>query len=154
MKDVIKELVNKNAPLNVNINKIREYIQTYFLYSLHKKKLYANLTFCGCAALHYLYNLKRFSEDLYFSLSYKVKGLDFKSLLKILKDEFIAAGFTVDISYSMSTTVYNSFFKFPGLLYEYNLSPHKNEKISIKIEIDTNPPIGGKEELYLYNGSP
>jgi len=33
------------------------------------------------------------------------------------------------------------------------LSPHKNEKISIKIEIDTNPPSGSKQELSLYNST-
>jgi len=33
------------------------------------------------------------------------------------------------------------------------LSPHKNAKISIKLEIDTNPPSGSKQELSLYNST-
>lgn len=51
----------------------------------------------------------------------------------------------------MSKNVHNAFLKFPKLLFEYGLSPHKDEKISIKIEIDTNPRGGGREEVTLYN---
>ncbi|TVR93723.1 MAG: hypothetical protein EA428_01545 [Spirochaetaceae bacterium] len=40
--------------------------------------------------------------------------------------------------------VQSAFIGFPGLLYELGLSPHRDQKISIKIEVDTNPPEGAE----------
>ena len=34
----------------------------------------------------------------------------------------------------------SAFLKFPGILYEMGISPYENEVLSIKFEIDTNPP--------------
>ena len=38
--------------------------------------------------------------------------------------------------------VHSAFVRFPGLLYELGLSPHRDEAFSVKIEVDTNPPAG------------
>ena len=151
MKDYIKEIVDKKFSFQDNTNRIREYIQKFLLYILYKRKLYKDLVFEGETALRFLYQIKRFSENLDFSLSYKAKRYDFKNILKIIEEEFIASGYKIEIKYDMSKNVHNAFLKFPELLFEYGLSPHKDEKISIKIEIDTNPPGGGREEVTLYN---
>ncbi len=151
MKDYIKELVDQNTSYDVNTNRVREYLQEYLLYILYKKKMYKDLVFCGGTALRFLYKIRRFSEDIDFSLSYKMKQYNFEALLKVLREEFTAAGYTMEIKYSTKTNVYSAFLKFQGLLFEYGVSPHKDEKISIKIEIDINPPIGGKEEVTLCN---
>ena len=126
MKDYIKEIIDEKFSLQDNRNRIREYIQKFLLYILYRRKLYQDLVFVGGTALRFLYGIKRFSENLDFSLSYKAK-------------------------YDMSKNVHSAFLKFPHLLFEYGLSGHKDEKISIKIEIDTNPPRGGGEEVTLYN---
>lgn len=151
MKDYIKEIVDEKFSLQDNRNRIREYIQQFLLYILYKKKLYKDLVFVGGTALRFLYQIKRFSENLDFSLSYKAKEYDFKNILKTAEKEFIASGYKIEIKYDMSKNVHNAFLKFPGLLFEYGSSAHKDEKISIKIEIDTNPPEGGREEVTLYN---
>ncbi|MEA1965593.1 MAG: nucleotidyl transferase AbiEii/AbiGii toxin family protein [Candidatus Aerophobetes bacterium] len=151
MKDYIEEIVDKKFSLQDNTNRIREYIQKFLLYILYKRKLYKDLVFVGGTALRFLYGIKRFSENLDFSLSYKAKKYDFKNILKTAEEEFIASGYKIEIKYDMSRNVHNAFLKFPGLLFEYGLSPHKGEKISIKVEIDTNPPEGGREEVTLYN---
>lgn len=39
-------------------------------------------------------------------------------------------------------TVHSAFFGFQGLLNEMGLSPHRSEVLSIKIEVDTQPPRG------------
>ncbi len=152
MKDYIKELIDQKASYDININRMREYLQEYFLYILYKKKIYKDVAFCGGTALRFFYKIRRFSEDIDFSLSYKIKECNFETLLKTLKEEFIAAGYIVEIKYSTATNVYNAFLKFPGLLFEYGISSHKDEKISIKMEIDINPPLGAGEEVTLYNG--
>ncbi|MCK4248643.1 MAG: nucleotidyl transferase AbiEii/AbiGii toxin family protein [Candidatus Omnitrophica bacterium] len=153
MKDYIKELVDANVSENINLNRVREYLQEYILYIIYKKKIYKELVFCGGTALRFFYKIKRFSEDIDFSLSSKVEKCDFENLLKLLKEELTAAGYIIDVKYSTSTNVYSAFFKFSGLLFEYGISPHKDKKISIKMEIDTNPPAGGVEEVTLYNST-
>jgi predicted nucleotidyltransferase component of viral defense system len=151
MKDYIKEIVDKKFSLQDNTNRIREYIQKFLLYILFRRRLYQDLVFEGGTALRFLYQMKRFSENLDFSLSCRAKGYDFKNILKTAQEEFIASGYKIEIKYDISKNVHNAFLKFPELLFEYGLSPHKDEKISIKIEIDTNPPEGGREEVTLYN---
>lgn len=150
MKDYIKEVVNERFSLQDNTNLMREYIQKYLLYILYKKKLYKNLIFVGGTALRFLYNIKRFSEDLDFSLSCRAKDYDFGNTLDIIEEEFTSSNYQIEIKYDMEKTVHTAFFRFPELLFECGLSSYKAEKISIKIEIDTNPPQGGREEVTLY----
>lgn len=153
MKDYIREVVDEKLDRNENENKIREYIQKYLLYILYKKKIYKNLVFTGGTALRFIHNLKRFSEDLDFNLSKNADGYNFVEMLEILKSELSLAGYNLEIKYNSEGNVNNAFFKFPGLLYETGISNHKKEKISIKIEIDTNPPQGGKEKVTIYSST-
>ena len=150
MKDYIEKVIDKKLSANDNKNRIREYIQKYLLYVLYKQKIYKKIVFCGGTALRILYNTRRYSEDMDFSLSKNLKEYNFKSILGCINKEFEAAGYNIEISYSDKKSVNGAFLKFPDILYEYGLSSHENEKLSIKIEIDTNPPVGGKEELTLY----
>ncbi len=46
-------------------------------------------------------------------------------------------------------TVRSAFIKFPGLLFEMGASPHKSEVLSVKFEVDTNPPCGAGTETTL-----
>lgn len=149
MKDRIKSLVDKNATFDVNLNRIREYLQEYLLFCLYKHKFYSRLVFCGGTALRFIYKIRRFSEDLDFSLSKEAKECDFPGLLKAVKDEFQAAGYDLEMKYSTKTNVYSALFKFNGLLFEYGVSSHKDEKLAIKLEIDVNPPAGGIEQSDL-----
>lgn len=153
MRAQIKELVNGKLSQNDNLNRVREYIQAYFLYLSYKKKFYQNLIFTGGTALRFIYRIQRFSEDLDFSLSAKAKNYDFTEMLKNVKREFELSGYDIEIKSSIEKNVHSAFLKFPGILFESGLSPLKGEKISIKIEVDTNPPAGGIEENTLYNAA-
>jgi len=150
MKEYIREIINPRLSRQQNENRLKEYLQAYVLYILFKKKIYRELVFTGGTALRFLYKIKRFSEDLDFSLSQKAKDYNFLSLLKIIKNEFILSGYELEIKYSMEKNVHNAFLKFPGILYEFGLSEHKQEKVSIKVEIDVNPPAGGLEKLSVF----
>lgn len=151
MKDHIKEIIDANLSCEENKNRIREYIQKYLLYILFKKKIYKELVFTGGTALRIIHKIKRFSEDLDFSLSAKSRGIDFEDMLKVLKKELQLSGYSPEIKYSGDKTVKSAFFKFQGLLFDCGVSSHNDEKISVKIEVDTNPPAGGKEEVILCN---
>ncbi len=47
--------------------------------------------------------------------------------------------------------IHSAFIRLPGLLYEAGLSPHRTEKLSVKIEIDTRPPAGATTKTTLIN---
>ncbi len=49
----------------------------------------------------------------------------------------------IEIKQKSNQTVQSAFISFIGLLFELGLSVHANEKLSIKIDLDTNPPSGG-----------
>lgn len=153
MKDYIKSVIDANLTENDNLNRVREYLQAYFLNVIYKKKFYQNLVFTGGTALRFIHKLKRFSEDMDFSLSAKAKGYDFPVMIKDIHQEFRLAGYDLEIKYDNSRPVHSALLKFPGLLFEAGLSPLQDQKIVIKIEIDSNPPQGGVEASSVYNST-
>ena len=48
----------------------------------------------------------------------------------------------MEIKVSDSKVVHSAFIRFVGLLYELRLSPHRDEVLAVKLEVDTNPPAG------------
>jgi len=151
MKDYIKSIIDKKADSNTNLNRVREYIQSYFLYTIYRKKYYQNLIFTGGTALRFIYGIRRFSEDLDFSLSARAYGYDFPAMMKDVEREFNLAGYSVEIISKMKGTVRGAQLKFAQILFETGLSPLKDEKLMIKVEIDSNPPPGGGESHTIYN---
>ena len=69
--------------------------------------------------------------------------------MKKVKNRFLAEDYEVTIKAKTAKTVKAAFIKFPGLLYELGLSPLSSEVISIKVEIDSNPPVGSKVETSI-----
>jgi predicted nucleotidyltransferase component of viral defense system len=153
MRSYITQIIDKNSKPADKLNRLREYLQMYFLYTLFKKKFYTNLVFTDGTALRFVHKIRRFSEDLDFSLSDKAQGYDFSFMLNDIKNEFTLAGYDIEVKESPKKTVNSAFLKFPGLLFEVGLSPLKAEKITIKLEVDTRPPAGGIEENKI-NSSP
>jgi hypothetical protein len=60
----------------------------------------------------------------------------------VIQAEFAAEGYTVELKVNDRKVVHSGFLRFPGLLYELGLSPHRTEVLSVRIEVDTNPPAG------------
>ncbi len=146
MKDYAKSIVDNSLTLNQNLNRLREYIQTYLLYVIYKDRISRNLVFTGGTALRFVHKIRRFSEDVDFSLSDGAKGYDFEQMIKEIQREFELAGYELDIKHSTERTMHSALLKFSGILFEAGLSPLKSQKITIKMEVDINPPKGGKEE--------
>lgn len=65
-----------------------------------------------------------------------------RSYLKRIQSDLRQEGFEVEIKANDQKVVHNAFISFPGLLFDAGLSPHGNEKISVKVEVDTLPPAG------------
>jgi predicted nucleotidyltransferase component of viral defense system len=151
MRDYIKSVVSKKASADDNLNRIREYIQAYFLYVIYRKKYYQDMVFTGGTALRFIYQIRRFSEDIDFSLSSRVKQIDFNAMMRDIAQEFKQAGYALEIKTKTHLVVNSALLKFSGILFETGLSPLKDEKFLIKIKIDSHPPAGGIEAHTMVN---
>jgi predicted nucleotidyltransferase component of viral defense system len=149
MKDRALQLV-RAAPPETKKNVLREYLQTHILFSLQRVRSFEQLAFVGGTALRFLYGLRRYSEDLDFSLEVP-ENYNFQRLLGRVKEDLIKAGFEVSMHPHEGAPVHSAFVRFPGLLAECGLSPHATQKLSIKIEIDTSPPAGADLETTVIN---
>jgi len=150
MKDYVLELVSKKTGYNAKLNIMREYLQAYVLRILHDQGIFHTTAFLGGTALRFLYNMPRFSEDLDFSAA-GGKNYDFPSLIKKLTDDLASAGYNVTASHKKEKTVLSSFVRFEDLMYEAEISSHRDQKFSIKLEIDTDPPAGAALKTVVVN---
>lgn len=150
MRDEALALVEDVNDPSRKLNFLREFLQALALRSLHESKAFLHLAFVGGTALRFLHKLPRFSEDLDFSLVSRETYAPEKWIRKI-KQDLLNAGFSVTVTWNDRTTVHKSWIKVAGLLREAGLSQMTNQNISIKLEIDTQPPSGAVIEKTLVN---
>ncbi len=150
MLDLIKRSISKVSGQEAKIHITREFLQLLILKITFDKGYFKNFAFVGGTALRFLYDLRRFSEDLDFSLI-KKRGYEFDSFLNKLVYELNKIGFSVDIKKGKEKNVQSAMLKFKDILYLLKLSGQKSQKLFIKIEIDSNPPDGWNTELSLIN---
>lgn len=132
------------------INRAREFLQIAALKTIHDKDHFRNVAFVGGTALRILFDLRRFSEDLDFSLV-NGKGYDFAKVNSDIERAFRLYGLSCETKVKETKTVQSSFLKFPGLLKSLGLSQLDEQKLSIKIEVDSNPPKGWGVESTIVN---
>ena len=142
MKVYIEQLLNGVAdPINGR-NLVREYLQARILEGLQRAGAMVPLAFHGGTALRFLYAIPRYSEDLDFALERTQSSYDFRAYLRVMQDEFVKEGYQVGIKLNDRKTVNSAFVRFNNLLYEFGLSPQRDEVLAVKIEVDTHPPAG------------
>lgn len=149
MKDRALQLAGE-ASQGQQRNVLREYLQAHVLYSLQSVRAFERIAFVGGTALRLLFGLPRYSEDLDFFLEH-AEGYSFGRLLGRVESDLANAGFDVTIHPHAGEPIHSAFVRLPGLLYEAGLSPHRTEKLSVKIEIDTCPPAGATTTTTLIN---
>jgi len=123
-------------------NLVREYLQARVLAGLQRSGAMIPLAFHGGTALRFLYGMPRYSEDLDFTQEHPDAPCDLRAWLRGVQTELAAEGYDIDIRLSDTKVVHSAFLRFRGLLYELALSPHRDETMSIKVKVDTNPPAG------------
>jgi predicted nucleotidyltransferase component of viral defense system len=129
----------------------REILQQTALLGLERTGFFEKAAFYGGTALRILYGLDRFSEDLDFTLLKPNPMFDFTPFLEGLRRELFAFGFNMEVSQKIKTSetsVLSAFMKANSLELHLSINQetkaaqiHPSEKIQIKIEVDTNPPI-------------
>lgn len=151
MLDIIKRQIKSDLSEEEKVNQVREFLQIVILKIIYDLGFFKNIVFTGGTALRIIYGLRRYSEDLDFSLVMK-EGYVFSHLHEGLKKELIDHyGFRADLKHKGQKTVHSIDLRFNNLLFELGLSSHKSAKLYVKIEIDSNPPLGGKVNLSLVN---
>ena len=149
MKEELKRLVDESRGSLDARNRVREYLQAQILGSLQRAGAFIPLAFQGGTALRFLFGIRRYSEDLDFALERQERGYDFKGFLKTIEEDLLREGYDLGIKANDRKVVHGAFVSFPGLLFDLGLSPHRNESLSIKVEVDTNPPAGALLEITL-----
>jgi hypothetical protein len=148
VKEYLKTLIQSSAPVEAR-NLTREYLQALILQSLQRSGAMTTIAFHGGTALRFLYSLPRYSEDLDFALERKSAPYDFRSYLQSIRKDMEAQGYAITLKVNDQKTVHSAFIRFSGLLYELKLTPHQDETLAVKLEVDTNPPVGATLETSL-----
>ncbi len=141
MKDHLRSLVRGLDPL-VGRNVLREYIQARILEGLQRAGAMSPLAFRGGTALRFLYGLRRYSEDLDFALEGPPGLYDLRGWMKATARQFRREGYETEGSVRDRGTVHTGWIRVRGALYETGLSPHRDETLGVKVDVDTNPPSG------------
>ena len=150
MKEEALAIVKDVSSPSEKLNLLREYLQAMALRSLHESEAFVNLALVGGTALRFVYGLPRFSEDIDFSLAGS-NGYKPEVWMKKLKNDFQLAGFNAAVSWNDRTTVHKAWIKVAGLLKDAGLAAMGDQNLSIKLEIDTNPPQGAVSETGIVN---
>jgi predicted nucleotidyltransferase component of viral defense system len=134
----IKNIVDKGKEEGYEDSKIlvmvKEFLQDILLYIIYNNKESANLVFYGGSSLRKIYNLDRFSEDLDFE---NPLNTDVEILPGIIEGYFNSIDFDrVECKVQKSKNITRNIVKFE-IANEVDLSGYKNEKIHVKIEVNT-----------------
>lgn len=146
LKEARKRAVTDQGILNL----VREYLQVLILKAIYQSKYGIGLCFMGGTCLRICHDLKRYSEDLDFTLNSKIPNYSFRELNEIIVSFLKNTDFEVDIRMSEDhehKTVQKSFIRVSRVLHTFGLSPLKSQKIHVKLEIDTKPVSIGANEM-------
>jgi predicted nucleotidyltransferase component of viral defense system len=145
MKDHLRELVDRRPGDVIQKTCVaREYLQARILQSFQEEGVFTRWVFQGGTALRFIYGLPRFSEDLDFSLVQHDSEHRFGAVIRHACSTFEAEGYTLNTNVKDEKTVATAFLRFSGLPYELGLSPNTDQALAVRVELDTNPPQGGR----------
>ncbi|MBM3294118.1 MAG: nucleotidyl transferase AbiEii/AbiGii toxin family protein [Candidatus Aminicenantes bacterium] len=147
MKDDLRRLTAETSDRWRARNLVREYLQARILQFIQESGLFRAWIFHGGTALRFLHGLPRFSEDLDFALAAaKTPPPPFSSVWPKAEAWFSAEAYRLEVKIDDSRTVHSAWLRFPGLLHEIGLSPHRTEILSVKVELDVHPSAAGATE--------
>jgi predicted nucleotidyltransferase component of viral defense system len=146
MKDHLRQLASNAETNQIRICLVREYLQARILESLQDSGVFLRWAFVGGTALRFLFGIPRFSEDLDFPLITPGKDIRFKQAAGEVTRVFEREGYKINVKVNEERTVSSAWIGFPGLPREVDISSHPAQVLSVKLELDTNPPAGAHIE--------
>lgn len=164
MNDAIKIMLARYKAQSTqdHENALHEVIQEIALLGLWRGKFFEHAAFYGGTALRILYGLDRFSEDLDFSLLKPNKSFSLDKYFPFVKNELTSFGFTVEVEAkkkSKESAIASAFIKAGTAEHLLKIGVRdkvaKEQKITIKFEVDTDPPPHFKTDAkFLLNPVP
>lgn len=146
----IRQMLNNYPATTPQIDKLREVLQQTALLGLSRHQFFNHAVFYGGTALRILHGLDRYSEDLDFSLLIPNPHFDFTPFIYGMHQELLSLGFDLEVdtrSKNVETGIWSAFLKGNTLsmllsIHEKKVKGiHPEQKIQIKLEIDTDPPL-------------
>ena len=113
---------------------LREYLQYEILKLIFSSKYALKYTFLGGTCLRIAYGTDRFSEDLDFD-NVGLEKEEFEDTARIIQDGLVQLGYEVHLKFAYKGA-YHCNIRFPGLLFDYDLSPHKEARLLIKLDTE------------------
>jgi len=147
MIEILRKEIEKTNLRYEKIHILRECLQLLILKTLYDINAFKEIAFTGGTALRILHNTSRYSEDLDFSVLPGTQ-VDLEKMNRNLIYKIKSYNLNVDTKVQ-DRTIKTIEIHFIGILFNLGLSPHLNEKLKIKLEIDSNPPSGSITENHL-----
>ena len=113
---------------------LREYLQYEIVSAIFGSKNGHKYTFLGGTCLRVAYGTDRFSEDLDFD-NVGLTQEEFEETAALVARHLELLGYTVTTSFQYKGA-FHCKIKFPGLFYDYDLSPHKEARLLIKLDTE------------------
>ena len=148
---MIDLIANRLAEYNVSAveeeNALKEIIQEIMLFSLWRADFFEVAAFQGGTSLRILGGLSRFSEDMDFILREPDPAFSWKPFLESLAETCNEFGIEPEVrdKARMDQSVRKAVIKDSSIANQLNLSfmnNQSNRKLTIKLEVDCNPPAG------------
>jgi len=129
------EQIARQFPAHLALQKqamLREYLQCVILEILFESPFATKFSFLGGTCLRLVYDNTRFSEDLDFD-NFGLTDSDFDDVAEIVQKGLQRQGYKVEVS-NVHRGAFQCNIRFPGLLFEQGLSGHREEKILIQLD--------------------
>jgi len=136
------------------INALKEVYQEIALLGLYRGGFFQKAAFYGGTALRIVHGIDRFSEDMDFTLFSKDPGFDIETYFPHVIDEFEALGIKMTLRKKtkvQESDIESAFLKNDTSIHTLDIEIddlsnilggiHGGQKLKIKLEVDTNPPL-------------
>ncbi len=141
MRSEALEIARQYEDPGERLNVLREYVQAQVLRSFHEAGAFTCLSFVGGTALRFVYAVPRFSVDLDFSVE-AASQYEPRGWLQKLDRSLRLGGYEATVTWNDRGVVHSGWVRLAGLLQGLDLATHPDQKLAVKLEIDSRPPAG------------
>ena len=131
-------------------NVLHEVMQQIALAGLSRGGFFERAAFYGGTCLHLLHDMRRFSEDMDFSLLEPDLGFRFEDYFPAVVEEFKMAGKDVEIKMKhkgQPSAIESAFLKESSDVFDIGFTTEK--RLKVKVEVDIDPPPKFTTEMKL-----
>lgn len=140
----------KKNPNVSEANVLHEVMQQIALAGLSRGGFFEKAAFYGGTCLHLLHGMRRFSEDMGFSLLEPDLGFRFEDYFPAVVEEFKMAGKDVEIKMKhkgQPSAIESAFLKESSDVFDIGFTTEK--RLKVKVEVDIDPPPKFTTEMKL-----